>query len=340
MTKPLYRTLLRDAWQTTWTHKRLWVWGLFAALLGNAGEYQFLLTAGDRVGSGSVFAEETTVGAAILPTFTILKGFGKALMVDPFAVVSLFAVALVIIAVVGFFIWLTMVSIIALTHGAAVAAGGDEAPALSEGVDTGRKFFGPVLVLYVLGRLVQWFLLALLVLFGTLTVLDGWIGWPMFFVAFIVFVPALFAISFVVRYAIFYVVLGGKSMMDALEGAATLLRKHWLITIEMALALLLINIIAAIALIAALAIIIFPLFLAALTLVSLQFTVWPLVVGGIAIILFIALLFATGAFLGTFQWVAWTNLFLKFRVRGHVSKIVRVLGRILPDRPLRFGRRA
>ena len=39
---PFYRTILKQAWSLTWRHKYLWWFGIFAALLGNGGEFEIL----------------------------------------------------------------------------------------------------------------------------------------------------------------------------------------------------------------------------------------------------------------------------------------------------------
>ena len=75
MNKPLYRTILISAWRTTWNHKRLWFWGLFVGLLGNAGEYQFLVTALDRLSAGEIAPSATSGGAHFLSKTTLLFFF-------------------------------------------------------------------------------------------------------------------------------------------------------------------------------------------------------------------------------------------------------------------------
>ena len=40
--KPLYRKVLKQALFITWRAKFLWIFGFFAALLGNGGAYEIL----------------------------------------------------------------------------------------------------------------------------------------------------------------------------------------------------------------------------------------------------------------------------------------------------------
>ena len=37
-----YRNILKQAWKITWRNKYLWWLGIFAALLGNGGEFEIL----------------------------------------------------------------------------------------------------------------------------------------------------------------------------------------------------------------------------------------------------------------------------------------------------------
>jgi hypothetical protein len=39
----LYRSILKRAWEISWKFKYLWFFGLFAALLGNGGEFEIIL---------------------------------------------------------------------------------------------------------------------------------------------------------------------------------------------------------------------------------------------------------------------------------------------------------
>src|SRR3989338_11211172 len=104
MTKPLYRTILISAWRTTWNHKRLWLWGLFVGLLGNAGEYQFLVTALDRAVLGEVVSGTAKGfwGGAPLSSQTN-AGLVNAFSINAFTTFILFLIGLAIIASAPFF---------------------------------------------------------------------------------------------------------------------------------------------------------------------------------------------------------------------------------------------
>jgi hypothetical protein len=336
MTKPLYRIILSEAWRSTWTHKRLWFWGLFAGLLGNAGEYQLLLTAIDRTGAGEVVPGGAP-GLFQTPPLTsqTTAGLWQAFTADAAATFVLLLIGLSIIAAAVFFVWLTMVSVVALVRSGTALAHGRRTLTLSEGTAEGQRHFGPVLVLYVFGRLVLWLLLALLVLFGALAARDFLVGFPLFLVSFLLFLPALFVVSFVVRYAVMFVVLRERSILEALDAAATLFRTNWLVTAELAFFLFAINIVVGAGLALLVGGFVFPIHLAALTMANLSLVAWAIALELLAALLFLALLFGVGSALGTFQWLAWTLLFDRLQEKGATSKLVRVLGRLVGNRPVR-----
>lgn len=335
MSKPLYRIVLNEAWQVTWKKRRLWLWGLFAALLGNAGEYELLVKAMGKVAANETVAPDTTMLWLSPPlNGQTMSGLKMALLNEPFATFILFFIGLCIIAIAVFFIWLITVSVIALIKGTAALAKGEEMPSLVEGVDTGNTFFAPVFMLILFGRILNWFLLALLALFAMLAVYDILIGLPFFFVGFAILVPATFAIAFVVRYAVIIAVIKNKSILEALDLGILVFRRHWLITAELSLLLFGASMLAGLFLAAITVLFIIPILLAALTVWQLGFALWAAALLALSITSFLLVLFLTGAVLGTFQWSAWVNLYLKLQERGHLSKIVRTIRVFVNDRRL------
>lgn len=339
MNKPLYRTILISAWRTTWNHKRLWFWGLFVGLLGNAGEYQFLVAALDRLAVGEV--APSAMGGLVhgppLNTQTML-GLANAFSANAFTTFVLLLISLFIIIVAAFFIWLVMVSVIALVKAGAALAVGDESPSLTDGVVVGRQYFGSVLILYVFGRLLLWFLFTILVLFGLLAMKDFLVGFPMFVVAFVLLLPALFVVSFAVRYSIMYVVLKKRPLLEALDSAVALVRENWLITIELAFFLFVVNLIVGAAMALLVAGFVFPIHLAALTMGQLGIVGWAISLEFLATAFFLLILFSIGSALGTFQWLAWTILWQRLQAKGPISKIVRLLSHWTSNRSVRADR--
>ncbi|MEK7189039.1 MAG: hypothetical protein AAB671_00840, partial [Patescibacteria group bacterium] len=55
----LYRTTLRRAWRTARARPHLWALGFLAALLGNGGEFEFVITQFNKFSTGDVFFGES-----------------------------------------------------------------------------------------------------------------------------------------------------------------------------------------------------------------------------------------------------------------------------------------
>lgn len=329
MPKQLYRYILADAWRTVWQHKQLWFWGLFAGLLGNAGEYQFLLNAVDTSTGKTPLAAPFPTDAPLLGQAAGLWG---TITTDPLSVLFLLLVGLVIVGVIIFFLWLSMVSVGALVKSSAAVADGDPALSLVDGMKAGQASFGPVLVSIMFGRVVVWLILGLVMLLASLTALDYYIGLPMFFVGFLVLVPALFVVSFVMRFTVVDVVLRRRSLLVSLEQAIDLFRRHWLITAELAFFLFVLTTLAGLVMVGVMAITAIPALISSLVLWQAGAGLWAALMAMLAIALFLAVLLPVGAMISAFQWAAWTHLYVRLKEKGHLSKIVRVMTRFFGAR--------
>lgn len=331
--KKLYRVVLNSAWVTTWKNKQLWLWGLFVGLLGNAGEYQLIVTAVSRVANREIPPLGISGGILLFPMGPrVVGGLWNAFTLQPFAMFMLLLIGLIVIALAIFFIWLTMVSVVALIQSTAAIDAGDGAPTMSENIDAGSRHFGPVLIVYIFGRLLTWTLLSLLVLLGALAGVDAYIGFPFLLTGFIVVLPLLFAISFVVRYTMLYVVLRRQGIMDAMESAIALFQRHWLISLELSFFLFLINLLVGIVMVIFIGLLAVPMLIAAIIAWQTALYTWAFTMAAFGVTLLLIILFLFGSALGTYQWAAWTHLFLKLKERGHLSKLVRFFSRFADNR--------
>jgi hypothetical protein len=322
--KPLYRIILRDAWRTTWEYKQLWFWGLFAGLLGNAGEYQFLLNAFDQA-----TGNKPTLNP-LPPLETILVnplGLGQAILNDPFSLFILLVVGLTIITLVAFFLWLALVSVAALIRAAAQVRQGQITPNFSDGLKRGQTAFGHVLMAVVAGRLINWFLITIVVLLAWLASLDYFFGLPLFLIAFITIVPATFLVSFATRLTVIDTVMGRHSLLEAINQATDLLREHWLIAAELAFILFVINTLAGVAMLATVAITAAPLLIYALFLWQVGYIGLGAFFICLSVAVFLLILLPVGAMLSAFQWSAWTNLYIELKEQSPLGKIARLATR-------------
>lgn len=338
---PQYRVLLREAWHTTWTHKALLVWGFFASLLGSFGEYEIVwrvmqsvgFASGDLDLANSAFAKLTPrlVGSADL-----VWGWVTNTALLPTAVLLLS-----IVLVVGglYILWLSFTAIIALVAETRRLARRSSI-SLSDGFRASQRHLGATMILYIFGKVLVWLIGILVVTLGLLVLIDFWLGLPLLLTGFVVLLPLVFAISFTTRFAIIGVVAKEQTMHDALVDAMELVRRHWLVTLEMALTLMLITFATSILAVIAVSVLSMP----TLVVATVLFEVGEVVLGQLFLALGVALLllpiFIAATFIGTYQWVSWTLLYTSLAKRDSMrSKIIRLAERIITNRPLRRNKR-
>ncbi len=328
-TKNIYRQIFKQSWDVVKNNKLLWFFGLFAALLGNGGEYQVLLKLLNniRVGEGMHFARPMV--AMGQGNFRGVVGF---LSYNPLEFALVLIAAFSILFFIGFFIWLAIVSQIALIEGANKILVRKKID-YNEGIDSGIKKFSPILGLNIVAKL-----LVLFVVFG--------LGVPLLFLIarssslfdnilyvliFLILVSFGIIISFIAKYAIAYVVLKKETFLNSIKLAISLFLNNWIVSLEMALMLFLINIIAGFAVVSVIILVSLPLAtIAFIYLLSGFFVGAWLIIIVMAIINFIIIGFV-GAFLSAFQWTSWVVLFKKLTSKeGVMSKIDRSI-RAVPE---------
>ncbi|MBU2235932.1 hypothetical protein KKA01_02650, partial [Patescibacteria group bacterium] len=158
------------------------------------------------------------------------------------------------------------------------------------------------------------------------------LGWNIAFsvISFIILVPISIIISFVIKYASAFVVHKGQGVGAALRNGWKLFIKNWLISIEMAFVVLLINFSLGLGLIIFLGIVAIPFVLLGIIFYLVGTSVGVYVLGVVATVVLIAAAFIVGAFIAAFQFVAWTLLYRRLLGDKDTSKIIRLFKR-LPD---------
>lgn len=312
----LYRTILTKAWEITKRYKFLWLFGFFAAFLGNAGEYKALFKQLDIIKNnpetlfnlsykldlwGSIFKY---IGE--LPTINLLA----------FILTSLFILLIALIV-----IWLMVTSQAAII-GAAEKINDDKKVSLKKSFLDNIQYSWKVFVLNAFAKIIICILLSLFIgpLLTVLIAKGAKISLLITILAIVIFVPIAIIIGFVTKYAIAYVVLKGQKCWEALGHGWRLFTRHWLISIEMALIVLVINLALAFLLMIISVILISPFILIGLSSGSSQMLY--LLLGGSIGVMAIIFLFAAAVF-AAWQNTAWTLLFIKLEKGGVFPKIVR-----------------
>ena len=324
----LYRNILKSSWKNTWRNKYLWFFGLFAALIGNSGELEiFFRSFNDRM-EGGFFAWFKGIASTGIFSVEALKNIGRLMVEDTGTMLLLLFTLLLVLALGGFLIWLTVASQIAIVNNTANEKLGKKHN-IQIGLKAAAKSFWSVLGLNIFVKLFSY------ILFGALTIPivlslfnQGVLGYGFLFVLlYIVFIPLILFVSFIIKYAIAYSVIKNEGFLESLKNGWNLFMKNFLVSIEMTLLLFFINFFVAFILILVFLVLavpfvfIFAVFSSILTYINLMFVF----IG--AILLFIVFTAFAGSILATFQISAWTYLFIELETKGGISKVKRIFSK-------------
>src|SRR3989339_1784743 len=106
----LYRGIIKQAMDITWKSKYLWFFGLFAALLGNGGEYEILFRALSGNFNDDFFSGFRMIADTGVFSMQGLRNFGNLLITQPISVIVAILVLVIFLALFAFVIWLVNVS--------------------------------------------------------------------------------------------------------------------------------------------------------------------------------------------------------------------------------------
>ena len=317
MTTPLYRQAFVHAWQLARRQKFLWIFGLFAAFLGQLGIVEILTKMGFATSDVSSYL--ANVGFSRAPAVArevgvVVSGETRLLFLWLLAVLLTLGIGLAFAAVV---------SQGALIHAAAQSVRGKRA------VDVGRAWhasvghFWRLLAINVIKKGLIIFL-AVMVSASAFSVLGApGIGNNLFFLLTFVVASAVgLILSFLVIYAAGYVVVEEYTLIQAIGAAWKLFTGHWLVSIEVGLLIILSNIIMALATLLGFAVFFFPAVLVWFT--AIVTGSQALLAAGfvLAVIFFTAYLLWLGSVFTVFTTSVWTYLFMKMHKHGIPSRIV------------------
>lgn len=312
----LYRTIITKAWELTKRYKFLWLFGFFAAFLGNATEYQTLFNQINSINN------QPEVYSSIVQTLSLYAQAIFNIWQLPLVNILAFVLTLLfIILVVLIFAWLAVTSQVAIIKNADKVNSGKDINFKDSFVDS-VQYFWPAFGLNLLAKGIIFILLTLFVTPVLVILIAEGAKFAILFtlLTIIIFVPITIIITFVTKYAIAYLVLKGQKFWEAFKNGWRLFAANWLISIEMALIVLVIN-----AALAFLLSIIGLLIVSPLIIIGLTSAIPQLffVIFGMALIIVAILFFFAAAVFSTWQNSVWTLLFIKLNSGGAYAKIVR-----------------
>ncbi|RLC39230.1 hypothetical protein DRH27_00160 [Candidatus Falkowbacteria bacterium] len=323
----LYRTILSQAFKNVWRNKYLWFFGLFAALVGSSGEIQVLFYRYDSLSEGLFPGFRRILETGFLSKETLVN-IGQLARTEPFSLFMVFSLFIVFIALGVFILWLSISSQAALVNNAARIKT-DKKHNFKEGLEVGMKNFWPVLGLNIFLKLMIFaiFVILSLPIISSIATGNFTATSLVFIISFLIYVPLAIILSFIIKYAVAYVVIRGSRMLESIKLGWQLFLKNWLISIEMAFILFFISFLAAIALLMLLLIFSIPFLFIIILFIkfNLYFYTWAVIV--LAIVFYLLVILLTGAILSAFQVFSWTGLFIELIGKGGVSKLTRMFGK-------------
>jgi len=204
-----------------------------------------------------------------------------------------------------------------------------------DGYRIGNKHFGSVLLINIVVKvllyalfivigapLITWFLVKNTLLGGLVFVT----------LVFIIFIPASIIVSFIVKYAIAYIVIKGKNVGESVKLGWNLFKKNWLISIEMAFLILAIGLGVGLVIMLGMGLTSVPFIILGMISFFINSSTGFSIAVVLGTITWFVLLAIVGSAFVAFQYTAWTFLFVKLTEKKAESKFIRLISKLYPKK--------
>lgn len=329
----LYRDILKKSLAITLDHKYLWFFGIFAALLGGVGQYSMSFSQMPESWSSNFFSAFAIFFNGAANGQSIFQNLAILFQRDPISMIILTAFILIIIVVFLFFLWLAVVSQAGLINNSAKIIENDgkkDKTTIKEGLAVGLKKFWPILGFNVIATSLTCFFAALVGLpLVFLTPQSGLDVFLLYVLLFVLFIPLALIVSFLINYSICFSVIKKHKFVDSFISAFRLFEKYWLVSLEMALILFMIDFLVVVVLGISFLVLAIPYIFAAKVLslivyiaIGVDFSQWAMMAG---VLISLVIVVLAGAAVTCFKTVAWTDIFIHLvDKKGGMSKIARI----------------
>lgn len=323
----LHREVLKQSWQVIWRNKYLWFFGFFAVIFtGQSGLEIAMRGLGIETNSTSSWIDFKMLSKTGIFRLESVKNIFKLLVQEPFSMLMVLFIVLLIVFLILFVVWLSNVSQIAIVNNTFLIKEKKET-SFQQGVSVGMQKFWPVFTLNIVKKVLIFLIFVIITLpltlsAGATNIVPGNI---VFSVLFVILVPVVIALAFIVNFAIAYVVIRQESFNRAIRHAIRLFNKNWLVSIEMGFLLYFIGLLVTIAVILIVLMLVFPFIVLGYFATSVVESVglFSLVLV-LAFLIFSTLVVLAGSLLSSFQNAVNAIFFMKLVGEGASSKIVRV----------------
>lgn len=320
MKDSLYRRSLAHAWQLTWRHKFLWVFGLFAAPLGQMGLFEFF----KRVDMFTIDPSQVPLEASAFPFKPIAAAVFGSLTIGSGQGVWLIWLAILLFGLFAGLVFVAVASQGALIHTTAQSLLRKKEPntdiAWHAGTaHAGRLFFILLFRAFtfgVLGLAFAWGVYAATInpnasdLIVYLLLAIGTVGVGMI-------------VSFLAAYAAGYVVVEEFGVFRSIAEAWKLFISHWLVSFEIGALLLGVSLVGMFLSFFSLLMFFFPAVLVWLIAMATGNLALFVSASLLATVLSTMVIMMLSSWLTVFSTATWTHLFMHMHRRGVASRIVR-----------------
>jgi len=317
-----YRTILGNAWTITKQHKKLWIFGFLAFLLSAGGEYQ-ILTKILNEDYGAGIYDQIQSGSTLLSS-SFWSNLCQVCYTQPRVGLGLVLLIVLLLGVAFVLLWVCIKSQMALikwTKNFLSNKSKEKKISIWAEISSKDKRFWTVLGLDIVFKILitaLFFFLSLPLIF--LYFKDSNFAILVYAIFFTIFLPLAISLSLIIKYSIAGVVLEKQSFVAASESGYKLFCKNWLVSLEMAILLFLVNFLISLVTIFILSVILLPIIL---TLIIFNLMV-PLY---LTIAFSFLIIMITAAVLMTFQTSTWTILFLELKGNGAKAKLERIFNK-------------
>ncbi|MFB6226313.1 MAG: hypothetical protein ABEJ02_03090 [Candidatus Paceibacteria bacterium] len=316
-----YRKALKVSWNLAWHHKVLWVFGLFAAMLGQMGLFDLFVKVGLIGTEYSWSLSWIPINISAFPT--IINGLAFSL--QGWLLLLWFLVLFGGIGIVLVFVSVSSQG--ALIDSAAQFVEEEKLPDVDTAWHSGVHHFWRLLAVNVFKKTII-FGLAVLVGYSTFFALTSspWVGTAVFALVFFLALAVGAVVSFLAVYSACFIVVDEDSVLDSIKKAYQLFVDHWLVSIEVGATILALNFAFVFLVLASVFLLFMPtllLWLIAVTMVSQTLYTLGVVLATLIFVVFIAFV---GSIFKVFTTSAWTYLFMKMHHHGLLSRIKHLTG--------------
>lgn len=315
---PLYRQVLRDSWHLIREHKILWAFGLFAAFLGSGGALEVWAHNFNLIFSARPWSPWPAQYSWFATTkFDLITGLWSLVLLLLLLGLALFLVFVIVNSFSSL--------IITVDHSRQ-----------NKKIDFKKIWqmavtkFWPILWTIIFFKLLIGFFTALSILPLWLVLINQ--AGPLL----LLFYPLLFLIcflavlisSFLMIYTANFILLEKKTWGQAFHHAWRIFIQHWLINIEMAIIIFLINLLAGLILIGGIILLLIPAIFVFLVSHFINFSPLGNAAIFLGLLLAVFLILWVAALLAAFQISTWTLLFRRMGQGTAVSKLIRIVNKI------------